>query len=486
MPFYIPEISKEKLNDVFFLRLEEVINANNTKIEVSDSYWSRVFFKCIEPYVRTLRDVNRVINTLRFKMAIVAQETCFEDLVAITTLEVLVPALYLWISKNKTLLCGESSTDMFSYSKNNVEIKEKFVNEFKAMGIAEQTALGCIETLFPQFAKITGNSYYQVDDDSNRRQMRIAQPEHFVPYFQLNISETSVSRNEINAILYSYNADELAEVFRKANSTGGIIYLLNELKSLSPKIPKNRIGLLVEILLHEANAFDAYEMKSIFSISAKDKAEYLIEALIKQLNTNEDRFRLIIELLKRCNIHELGTISVFINGLELAYGRLAANGINKDMQLISEIQLLEIEEVFISRIKQISKQVKLYVSGNFRMLIYLWKCFDEINANEYVECIGKDDISCLKYTCRMSGKWSGTNGIGWSFSKNDFNQIKEDHVLKIIEKIDKRILIDSFTELELIQLASFVLNYERDEIEHVSEKAAKQLVRDWRNSLEIK
>ena len=86
----------------------------------------------------------------------------------------------------------------------------------------------------------------------------------------------------------------------------------------------------------------------------------------------------------------------------------------------------------------------------------------------------------------MSGKWSGTNGIGWSFSKNDFNQIKEDHVLKIIEESDKRILIDNFTELELIQLASFVLNYERDEIEHVSEKAAKQLVRDWRNSLEIK
>ena len=84
---------------------------------------------------------NMHIFKLRFKMAIVAQETCFEDLVAITTLEVLVPALYLWISKNKTLLCGESSTDMFSYSKNNVEIKEKFVNEFKAMGIAEQTAL---------------------------------------------------------------------------------------------------------------------------------------------------------------------------------------------------------------------------------------------------------------------------------------------------------------------------------------------------------
>ena len=56
--------------------------------------------------MNTLRDVNRVINTFQFRYNLLYQETAFEDMVAVTTLEVLEPKLYRWVSCNKDALCG--------------------------------------------------------------------------------------------------------------------------------------------------------------------------------------------------------------------------------------------------------------------------------------------------------------------------------------------------------------------------------------------
>ncbi len=50
---------------------------------------------------------------------------------------------------------------------------------------------------------------------------------------------------------------------------------------------------------------------------------------------------------------------------------------------------------------------------------------------------------------------------------------------KAITDLDKSKL-DQFTETEQIQLASFVLDYKKDEMDHVDEKKAKSLVLKWK------
>ena len=42
--------------------------------------------------------------------------------------------------------------------------------------------------------------------------------------------------------------------------------------------------------------------------------------------------------------------------------------------------------------------------------------------------------------------------------------------------------IDEFTELEQIKLASFVLNYDKDDMFQVNEQAAMRLVDEWTRS----
>ena len=97
VPLELPELRKSRLHDIFFTKLDQITNNLPDKVVWDKSYWSNVFKNCIEPYINTLRDVNRVINTFQFRYEMLYQETSFEDMVGITALEVLEPELYKWI-----------------------------------------------------------------------------------------------------------------------------------------------------------------------------------------------------------------------------------------------------------------------------------------------------------------------------------------------------------------------------------------------------
>jgi len=101
IPFEIPALLKPRLREIFLTNLENTVKTISDNPKIDQSYWSEVFTNCIEPYIETLRDVNRVINTFQFRYKILYEETAFEDMVALTTIEVLKPQLYQWIGRNK-------------------------------------------------------------------------------------------------------------------------------------------------------------------------------------------------------------------------------------------------------------------------------------------------------------------------------------------------------------------------------------------------
>jgi hypothetical protein len=164
IPFEIPEIGKDKLQNILNNKIEKIIDSSSDKIELNINYWSKVYFKCIEPYINTIRDVNRVINTFQFRFPVLKQETCFEDLFAITVLEVLDPKLYKWIRKNKRLLLGMLTieryfTDDVGYN------KELIKNEFKNKGINEENAIIILSTLFPEFKKKINKNNFNYENN---------------------------------------------------------------------------------------------------------------------------------------------------------------------------------------------------------------------------------------------------------------------------------------------------------------------------------
>ena len=94
IPLEVPVLSKSKLDDIFLKKLEDIIKNASYKVNIDQMYWNIVFSNCISPYINNLRDINRILNTFQFRYGILQNETSFEDMVAITTLEVLEPKLY--------------------------------------------------------------------------------------------------------------------------------------------------------------------------------------------------------------------------------------------------------------------------------------------------------------------------------------------------------------------------------------------------------
>lgn len=482
VPFEIPELRKPKLNNILFAKLGQIINALPNGVVWDEDYWNKVFRNCIEPYIHTLRDVNRLINTFQFRYGMLYQETSFEDMLAITTLEVLEPKLYKWICNNKDAVCGGSMHGFLLGIGNKPDYRKSYHDRFESLGIDPELAISCVSTMFPVFAKdVNGNLYgYQPISDI-RAKMRVAHKGRFELYFMFDLDDVKVSRNIIDACIFEIDKDALSSAIKEINKQGNIVYFLEEIQSLVNKIPYARLSLIASVILDLQGGFEG-EKSGNFSISACGTAEYLALDIIKKLKTEEERYQPIRSAVKNANNTGLGTMARIINRIELAYGRLAGDSENKDKQIISLEHLKELEKIYVERICAIASSESLLKINEFRFAFYLWKCFDEDGAVEYLEKLFKNEMNKLKFVCAMAGKWNGTNGSGWGFDAKTYAEyISPDEVYDLIQSFDKSKL-DVFSETEQIKLATFVLNYHKTE--YVNEQEARQLVNQWKTGKE--
>ena len=130
IPLEVPVLSKSKLDDIFLKKLEDIIKNSSYKVNIDQVYWNKVFLNCVSPYINNLRDINRILNTFQFRYGILQNEISFEDMVAITTIEVLEPKLYKWIATNKEVVCPDSMNRVIDSLKNN-DYRKIYSDEFK-------------------------------------------------------------------------------------------------------------------------------------------------------------------------------------------------------------------------------------------------------------------------------------------------------------------------------------------------------------------
>ena len=186
IPFEIPELRKSKLQEILIHKLNSVINDTSQEIEIDQNYWQRIFNSCIDPYILTLRDVNRVINTFQFRYNMLHQETSFEDMIGITTLEVLEPDLYKWIAGNKEAVCGGIMHGLLSNKRKPEEWRKQYHDEFTDLGLDPDKSIRSVAALFPVFAKDVDEHFYDRFNSTNiRGKMRAAQEDRFDLYFVL-------------------------------------------------------------------------------------------------------------------------------------------------------------------------------------------------------------------------------------------------------------------------------------------------------------
>lgn len=485
VPFEIPELRKSKLNSIFFSRLDEVVKEISDKIKWDDMYWKDVFQNCIEPYINILRDVNRVINTFQFKYGAMYEETAFEDMIGITTIEVLDPELYKWIGNNKEAVCGGFFHGL-SFDKSDKDYRKKYSEEFLSLEINPDRAIRCIAAMFPMFANDVNEKGFEYFSSSDiRSKMRAAHKERFELYFMYDLDDIRIPRNIINACIYKLDTESIRNHLDKINKQGNIIYFLDEVRSLINNIPYKRLGLIASIFLEMQGNFHGQNSKSIFTISANDIAERCIDDMINRLKTEAERFKIIYTAVKNLNSLNFGTMARRINRIELAYGRLAGKSEKEEGKIISLNHLREIEELYVSRIHDIVKKIPFVNIKGFKFVFYLWKSFEKEGAKNYINKMFEDDVNKIRFVCILADKWNGTNGCGWSFNPKTYSEyISDEEIFNLIQDYDKSML-QIFSREEQIKMASFVLRYGKNEMFDVHEQEAMKLIEEWKDSIDI-
>ena len=204
--------------------------------------------------------------------------------------------------------------------------------------------------------------------------------------------------------------------------------------------------------------------------------------MIQKLKTEDERYNIILDFGKHTDKNGIGALARIIYTIGQSYGRFGDDLSNEEEKLITLDQLQILEKLYVTRIQSIAATNSLLDLNDFNHIMFLWETFDKSGAQQYINNLFKDDFQKLRYICAMAGRWSGTNGSGWSFrSSNYTDYITEAEIFTLIQKYDKK-NIEKFSDIEQVKLASFFLNYQKDEADHVNEQEAMKLVNQWRNS----
>lgn len=480
IPFEIPALLKPRLRELFLTKLENTVKAISDNPKIDQSYWTEVVTNCIEPYIETLRDVNRVINAFQFRYKILYEETAFEDMVALTTIEVLEPQLYQWIGRNKDLLCSTYSHSFSALFRDKSDYRTSIYEELKKLGINTDIGIKFLSTLFPVFANDIDERDYRYTESNIRETMRVAQEERFDSYFMFDLREIPVTRYVINDCINKMALNDLITTITVINNDGNIEYFIDELRSLVDTIPEKRLGLLSSVILNVLHKFS--QNSQFYMLSAYTKAEFLVYDIISKINDENERYNLIKSVLENIDKEQIGTLASFINRIELSYGRLAGKEEHIEKQLITLQHLIDIELIYVSKINEITQSEAVIDIRGFHMAFYLWECLDKDRAQNYLGNILKEDHNILKFICAIANRWTSSNGDnGWDFPLDKYlTYVSKDTIYEKIQAFDKG-LLDIFTLENQIKLASFVLNYESSNHHNVSEEEAMKLVNDWIN-----
>ena len=489
--FEVPEIDRSLLPEILKGRLSKFIHKNDCEEEFeNNNYFEKVLEYCVNPYIKNIRDINRLLNAFQFKYGALWKETSFVDLLAITAIEIFEPKLYEWIFNNRNFICRGTANDSLRTSTDKSDYVERCNQEFDILGLNRKLSFNIISTIFPAFADDTSN--HKLINDVLESELiskkRIGSIKSLGLYFSLNLSSIKIRREAILGCINNCYQVALVQKVKNSNKDGNIIFFLKDIEALliDDKISNNGLVLIASTLFELQYGFKCIDSSNLFKTSSCEYSEYLIYKIITRLKNENDKYEIINSAVKNINKDNVGTTSIIIRDIGFAYGKYGCeNEIkdHKDFKFISLKHLEDIEKIYAAKIKSISKSEDILSSYQFHIAFYVWKCIDKESAISYVKNIFNTEKNKLKFLCLTTYN----DLTNWKFSsENCFYLVSEEEFYASIKKFDKSRL-DEFTKEEQIILASFVLNYENNnnDFNYVYEHEALQLIEKWKSESNI-
>ncbi len=399
-PVELPPISKPDLEKLLFSLLDTLIKEIPEE-KWDETYWGNIYQSGIRYYFKTIRDVTRYINTLSFSFEIVRENVNAIDFIAITTLQVFEPDVYVGIRDNKDLFTGVFGDGY--HSSGEAEKKQAIVrcDEIleRAKYLEKDQLIDLFSRLFPKLESIYKNMNYGHDwMESWRRESRICHPELFDVYFMLSLPAGEVPKNEITTVLDL--ADDRAyfeEALIRLREDGKIIRYLELMEDYTKDyIKEENIQNIVSVLMDIGDSFPEGRA-GFFGFDTPMKILRIFRQLSLRLDTQDQRFNLIKQAIEG-STNSIYTIVNKVGVLGQEHGKLTDKTDEQlkpiDEREIDGDQLTDLEKITVEKIRKWSLQGKLANHRNLARILYCWQRWDKESLNvskEYVTNLIKTD-----------------------------------------------------------------------------------------------
>ncbi|MEQ2626239.1 P-loop NTPase fold protein [Faecalibacillus faecis] len=423
VPFNVPEASKQVINNILVDRVNGILEENNYAISEEDnSYCADVVNNSVLPFIDSVRDINRILNSFEFKYGFMKNEIHPIDLLAITTLQICVPDVYLWIEQNKKNLLKE----VYGSHNRNSEIKklkDDFFKQFESLYPKNPLLIiKAIKSLFPQFAKIVGEIYYASDlANELRKKNRIASRDRFDRYFNLSLEDIQISNEVINGTIYLYTKGELDKYFKLLVKKDIVQDYLRELYLYLSDIPFERTKVLIESFM-KLLLSDFSNCTSHKYLSSPKSAIFnmIMELFINNEDKNENS-EFIISLINNANKEEIGILCELVERIEIRFGRFK-NTSKRNINLIDESDLESVELSILNMLEKFSSISNYLENENIISIYRVWELLNEEKLTDYIKKLLECSENVPKLLSLFLETYNSTNDYRWQFDNEGYNK----------------------------------------------------------------
>jgi len=362
VPFELPLVSKLDLEKVLGSQIDGVFRG------LPEGNWDQgryinVYYTCFKLFFRTLRDVNRYINVLRFGFPQVKDAVDPVDFLAITAIQVFLPELYYGIRDGQTAFAPDA---LASLDVTAEEGKKRRAELLKTVPPRLQDAVEkVLELLFPMSP--TPESLADL-----RRNGRIGSPDVFDIYFGLSVPKHEISNSEMEAILSSASDSQTFErELLRLNKEGRIENFLDRLEDYTDEaIPEHHIWPIVTSLINLGDSFPEGE-RGLGVIDNPMRILRVCRQLTRRLRTQSARFDLFKHAIHLSKCLYTAVNQVVVLGQE--HGKRSPDKPSPESERsVNSEQLAELENIARSKIEEWAESKRLRKTRRLNELLFAW------------------------------------------------------------------------------------------------------------------
>jgi predicted KAP-like P-loop ATPase len=375
-PFELPTPDKNKLHSLFLEKLD-ILLKDTTSSTFDQDRWTNVYLDSIDYFIRTPRDIIRLLNVLSITYPSIKNDVNTIDFIAVEVLRLYFPDIYDLLRNNsdyfvETTVISANHTEV-DFSKFHNSWTENLNNE------VGKHVRYLIAYLFPRLDSILDvDIKYWENRRNHRLELRICCDEFFDRYFRLTLPVEAIEIQEINnAIELMKDRSSIRDflLHKTKSSKYNIIRIKNLIERsedyAEDRIPKDYISEAIHGFVNSADSL-IFEEKNLdpgpFEIHIQVYILRVINKLLKRI-APKDRLDILKDVAK--SGESLGFVSYIISIFEREKEKIETKQISE--QIIPSEALSELGEIILKRIEEAANDGALVSHPQLPLLLARWK-----------------------------------------------------------------------------------------------------------------